>query len=355
MANIRKQKGKKGIKWNVQVRLKGHKPISGTFDRYTEAKQWAEEVEDALRAGYDLEGVRFDDLSFEKALDRYLVEISPSKARNTRQREETAAKSLQRYFAPYTLKEITAALVATYRDDRLKTVTASTVRIELALLSHLYRIATMEWSLEVVNPVAKIRKPSPPRGRLRLLTPEEIDRLLVAAAQSKNKLLHPYLILQLNTGMRPSEGAGLQWEQVLLSEQVVDLTKTKTEPRRVALNDAAQEAIRIIESINGEKQQQWVFLPENPSQRLQHRPNLYFRRAFDNAVNRAKIKDFTMHDLRHTSASYLIMSGVDVRTLAEILGHKSMDMVQRYTHLLDGHKIAAVKKINFTGGDNPQE
>ncbi len=92
-----------------------------------------------------------------------------------------------------------------------------------------------------------------------------------------------------------------------------------------------------------------VFLPENISSTVQRRPNLFFRRAFDNAVKKAEIKDFHMHDLRHTAASYLLMSGSDLRTLADILGHSTMQMVQRYTHLLDDHKLKAVDRINGLG------
>lgn len=340
MANIQKRKGKHGTTYRVLIRLKGHKTISRTFDRHSEAVRWSEEVEDALRAGVDLDGVRFDDLRFDHALDRYLVELSSQKAPNTRAREESAAKNLLAYFAPYTLKEITPAMVAAYRDERQRTVGASTIHKELALISHLYRVALQEWSLVVVNPVAAIRKPTLPRGRLRLLTKEEADRLLIEAGKSKNKKLYSYILLQLYTGMRPSEGAGLRWDQVLLSENIIDLTKTKTDPRRVPLASAAVETLASLEQ-KGE----WVFL-ENPSRNIIIRPNLYFKRSFTNAVTRAVIEDFHMHDLRHTAASYLIMAGVDVRTLADILGHKTMDMVKRYTHLLDDHKIAAVGKID---------
>jgi integrase len=92
-----------------------------------------------------------------------------------------------------------------------------------------------------------------------------------------------------------------------------------------------------------------VFLPEKVSVNVQRRPNLFFRRAFDNAVKKAKIEDFHMHDLRHTAASYLLMAGVDLRTLADILGHSTMQMVQRYTHLLDDHKLKAVDRIDSLG------
>lgn len=343
MASVRKRKGRYGVSYYVQVRVKGHKQVTKTFKRKSDAERWAEDTEALIRSGTDLDGISLDDLLFTKALDRYLVEVSSKKAYNSRRREEDAAKQLVPYFKQYTLKEITPALVAQYRDFRLQKVSASTIHKELALLSHLFRIAEREWSMDVENPVSRISKPTLPRGRLRILDKDESERLLNEAKKSRNKKLYPYLILQLYTGMRPSEGAGLRWEQVFLDQKVIDLTRTKTEPRRVPLTTTATE---ILESIKPAEQTGWVFLPANPSQRIIGRPNLFFRRSFDTAVKRAKIDDFNMHDLRHTAASYLLMAGADIRTLADILGHKTMDMVYRYTHLLDDHKLATVEKID---------
>lgn len=79
------------------------------------------------------------------------------------------------------------------------------------------------------------------------------------------------------------------------------------------------------------------------------RPNQYFRESFEEAVRRANIEDFHMHDLRHTAASYMIMNGVDLRTVADILGHKTIAMTMRYTHLLDDHKLKAVARIEGLG------
>ncbi|HBG18342.1 MAG TPA: integrase, partial [Desulfobulbaceae bacterium] len=130
--------------------------------------------------------------------------------------------------------------------------------------------------------------------------------------------------------------------------RIIDLTVTKTKPRRVPLTI---KAIEILAEIVPEKcdKKLPVFLPPGSSPTVLRRPNLFFRRAFNNALKKAKIEDFTMHDLRHTAASYLLMGGVDLRTLAEILGHNTMQMVQRYTHLLDTHKLAAIDRIEGLG------
>ena len=148
--------------------------------------------------------------------------------------------------------------------------------------------------------------------------------------------------------MRPSEGAGLTWGQIDVDARIIDLTITKTKPRRVPLTIKAIELLLEIMPEQYDKSQ-FVFLPEDCSDVIRRRPNLFFRRAFDNAVKKANIEDFHMHDLRHTAASYLLMAGVDLRTLADILGHSTMQMVQRYTHLLDDHKLKAIDRIEQLG------
>ena len=179
-----------------------------------------------------------------------------------------------------------------------------------------------------MNPVASIRKPKMPDGRLRFLSKDEARHFLDVCKKSKNPTLYSYVQLLLHTGMRPSECAGLIWKQVDIDGRIIDLTITKTKPRRVPLTIRAVEILADLMPEECDKLRP-VFLPTNCSTRVQRRPNLYFRRSFSNAQKKAGIEDFTMHDLRHTAASYLLMAGVDLRTLADILGHSTMQMVQR--------------------------
>ncbi len=349
MARISKLKRKKGIVYKVEIRLKGHPYLSQTFDRLSDAQRWAEDTEATLRSGGYVGDTPPDDMAFSKALDRYELEVSSKKRPNTRAREITSANKLRESFSRLNLKEITPALVAAFRDKRFQSVGPSTIQKDLALLSHLYTIARTEWALEVNNPVTFIRKPATPNGRLRLMSKDEARNLLEICKQSRNEKLYHYVQLMLHTGMRPSEGAGLIWGKVDIDARIIDLTTTKTKPRRVPLTIKAIEILLDImpEQCNGREP---VFLPDKISATVQRRPNLFFRRAFDNAVKKAKIEDFHMHDLRHTAASYLLMAGVDLRTLAEILGYSTTQMVQRYTHLLDEHKLKAIDRIEDLGG-----
>lgn len=348
MATIRTIKRKKGVVHRAEVRIKGHPRLSQTFDRLSDAQRWAEDTEATLRSGGYIGNAAPDDMAFSKALDRYELEISSRKRPNTKAREITSANRLRESFNGLSLKEITPALVAAFRDKRLQKVGPSTLQKDLALLSHLYTIARTEWALEINNPVAFVRKPRKPEGRLRFLSKDEARNLLEICKKSRNEKLYHYVQLLLHTGMRPSEGAGLVWGQVDIDARIIDLTVTKTKPRRVPLTTRTVEILLDImpEQCNSRMP---VFLPKKVSETVQRRPNLFFRRAFDTAIKKAKIEDFHMHDLRHTAASYLLMAGVDLRTLAEILGHNTMQMVQRYTHLLDDHKLKAIDRIEELG------
>ena len=189
MAIIEKRNRKNGVKYCARVRLKGQ-CISKTFERKSDAQRWAEDTEAALRAGVAYIGdAPPGDMSFRVALERYMDDVSAKKKPTTHVREEASARRLLDFFSQMTLGGILSADVARYRDHRAMTVGASTIRNELALLSHLYSVAIMEWSLSVANPVAGIRKPSLPRGRTRFLSMDESKRLLAECRKSQNKNL----------------------------------------------------------------------------------------------------------------------------------------------------------------------
>ena len=349
MATIKTLKrSRKGDVYCAEVRIKGHPNLSRTFDRKSEALRWAEDTEHTLRTVGYIGKVSPNDLLFEDALEKYLTETSIHKAQSTHRRELYQSRSLK-FFNGHTLREITPALAAQFREKRSAEVQPATVIKDLNLLSHIFTIAIREWELEVVNPVTIIRKPKTPPGRLRFLTGAEINRLLEESKKGHRLNLYNYILLQLHTGMRPSEGAALTWEQINFDNRIIDLQKTKTDPRRVPLTVSAIETLANLVPIDGYSCADYVFLPKHPKMSHRLRPNQYFRESFEAAVKRANIENFHMHDLRHTAASYMIMNGVDLRTVADILGHKTISMTMRYTHLLDDHKLKAIDRIDQLG------
>jgi integrase len=348
MATVKARKRKKGTVYCAEVRVKGHPRLSQTFDRQSDAMRWAEDTEKALRDGGHVGSAPPDDMLFDDALEKYLAETSSRKAKSTHRRELYQAKSLE-FFSGHTLKEITPTLAAQFREKRSAEVQPATVIKDLNLLSHIYTTAIREWGVEAVNPVSIIRKPKAPPGRLRFLTSGEIVKLLDESRKGHRHNLYNFILLQLHTGMRPSEGASLTWRQVDFDGRIIDLRETKTDPRRVPLTVPAIETLANLVPVGGFDCNDYVFLPKEPKMTYRLRPNQYFRESFEAAIKRANINDFHMHDLRHTAASYMIMNGVDLRTVADILGHKTISMTMRYTHLLDDHKLKAVDRISTLG------
>ncbi len=252
MARILTRKGKRKTTFTSTVRVKGYDSVSRTFDTKGEARAWAAEIES------DMKGRRFKDprkanRTLTEALDRYLDTVTTQKARTTQERERGIARNLKKYIGENTLlPDISTSVVATYRDQRLKTVSAYAVRLELALLSHLFVKALKEWELPLENPVNAIDRPKAPKGRIIFLKEHEAVRLLDECQKSRNKMLYPYILVLLQTGMRPSEAAGLRWSQIDLASRSLTLHITKNEPRTVPLTKVVVAALQKMRDENGE-------------------------------------------------------------------------------------------------------
>ncbi len=266
--------------------------------------------------------------------------------------KSASQRLLERIGAETPLGSISPQIVAKYRDARLQEVSAYPVRHELSLLSHLFSKAKKEWGLPVENPVTDIERPAPPRGRTRFLTNSEAARLLESSRKSRNYKFYYYILTLLHTGMRSSEAAGLRWAQIDLTKRIIYLPVTKNkDPRWVPLTKELTIELCKLKEISNGQDENLAFLNDDQlkDDRSKARPGLKFRETFNAAKKRAGLLDIHMHDLRHTAASHLIMSGVDIRTLADILGHRTLQMVLRYTHLLHDHKLAAIDKIGLLG------
>lgn len=353
MARIQARKGKRRTTYTATVRMKGNPALARTFDTKGEAKKWAADIETELRAGRYQDTRSAEKLLFAEVVEKYLDQISTTKRPNSERRDRDSAKALLTGLGKETLlTSVNAQRLAAYRDFRIREASPSTIQKEFALLSHLFNIARREWGLPVDNPVKDVSRPKVANNRTRFLTNEEAHMLLETSKNSRNRKLYPYLLLMMHTGMRPSEAAGLKWGDIDLDARLVKLQITKTDMRYVPLTEKASDALCSICPVDVKKEMH-VFLPPESlkSIRVQNVPSLHFKRSFETVRSKAGLDDVHLHDLRHTAASHLLMAGVDIRTLAEILGHKTLQMVHRYTHLLNDHKLKAVDLINSLGLD----
>jgi site-specific recombinase XerD len=209
-----------------------------------------------------------------------------------------------------------------------------------ALLSLVYRLGMQNGKVQL-NPARLVRQRKENNARIRFLSTEE-EQALRKVMQAKYLKDLPQLELALHTGLRLSEQYGLAWDCVDFDRRTLTIPLSKNgELRHVPLNDEAVSALHAARKYSNE--QPYVFL-NRYGQRL-----VSPREWFDPAVKTAGLKDFTWHCLRHTFASRLVMAGVDLRTVQELMGHKTIQMTVRYAHLAPTHQLAAVQRLCDTG------
>jgi len=197
----------------------------------------------------------------------------------------------------------------------------------------------------VRNPAARIRRKTEGNGRVRFLSDAEELRLRAVILRRFPKFL-PHFLLSIHTGMRMTEQYGQRWNQVDFERKQIHLNRTKNgEPRTIPLNAVALSALTEMQ---GEKERP-ASEPVFPSARTGH--SLQGSRGwFSSALEEAKITGYSWHCNRHTFASRLVMAGVDLRAVAELLGHRTLQMVMRYSHLAGEHQAAAVERLVAVGG-----
>ncbi len=347
MATIEKRPGKFGTAWRATVRIRGHRE-SATFDSKAEAAAWAANLEKLLRSGQGLPGeAAGGNRDFAEAADAWQAALERREKLSAASKYMYfhAAKRLKAAFAGRTMGEITRDDVERYRDRRLEEVGAASIRHDFVFLRGLYKHARLEWGLSLPCPVDDVAAPPPPGERVVDVSPEEITRLLDYCCDSQTPLLYSYALLLLLTGMRPSEAASLRWDQVRIAERRIALTKTKTgRGRNVPLADeAVAQLARLREVMPGDM---LFFRDAGDVPRI---ASDHFASQFKRAAARAGLAGLTLYSLRHIAASYLVMSRVDIATVREILGHRSIATTMRYTHINDDHRLAAIKSLDKIG------
>ena len=221
-----------------------------------------------------------------------------------------------------------------YHKNKLKGNKPATVNRLIATLSHMFTKA-VDWNMVEEAALKRIRKvkllPENNR-RLRYLSKEECKELI----SSSEPHLKPILTTAFNSGMRKGEILNLKWDDnVDLKHGFILLGITKNGDRReIPINDTLRST---LQAITRRIDTPYVFYDQKTG-----KPYKDVKRSFKTAVRRAKIHDFKFHDTRHTFASHLVMAGVDITTVKELLGHKTLTMTLRYAHLAPSHKVKAV-------------
>ena len=342
MATIEKRHAKdQKNRFRVIVRVTGYPRRSATFDKIGDARRWSAGIEGQMRAGKYEDDRAAHLYTAAEMIERYERDVLPVKSTKTRYVDQQR-KQLhwwKRQIGAYKLAHLNAFVLAECRDTLAKRLAPGTVNRYLAALSHVFTKAVRDWGWVAANPLQKVQKPSEPRGRVRFLSKDELQRLRAACRQVRSTPLDDVMLLALSTGARKQELLTIRLSDIDLERRSVTLDDTKNhERRRLALSGEALEMVRYRLEHTHLRQ---AYLFEHPRTRSPYQID----KAWDKARNRAGLPDFRFHDLRHTFASYMAMSGASLPEIAEALGHKKLEMVKRYAHLSESHTSAVIARM----------
>jgi integrase len=304
--------------WRAKIRKKGYPSLSASFDTKADAQRWSAEIEGDMSRKRFVDTREAEATTVAEALQRYAREISAQKkgARQELTRIKTWAEGK---YGTKSLAELRSSDLADYRDARLaEGVSTNTVRLSLALISHLYTVAIKDWGIEgLSNPVAKLRMPKGSRERDRRPSSVELAGVLKASRSIHNEM--PAIIeIAIETAMRRGELLTLRREHIKGKHAILEDTKNGSR-RLVPLSMRARTLLESLPAqIDGSV---FSLAPHSVSQ--------YFLRA----CREAKVVDLHFHDLRHEGTSRLFEKGLSIMEVASITGHKTMSMLKRYTHL----------------------
>lgn len=366
MARIKTRTAKDGTsRYTAEVRLKGFPAQAATFIRLTDAKKWIQSTEAAIREGRHFKTREAKRHTFADAIDKYEANILPVRFSTKEQRNRRPILTWWRESIGHCLlSDLTPAIFADCRDQLIKkpsktrknkTLSADTIKRYFLTANTVLKACVNDWAWLEQSPLrdGRVELPSLPAGRVRFLDDGERTRLLEACKNSEQEWLYLGVILAISTGMRQGELMNLYWKApsipptetawgvVYLDQNAIILHDTKNgSKRRVPL--ASLALILLNEHAKVRRLDTRLLFPSP----VDPQKPLNFKRSWATALKHAEIENFKWHDLRHCTASYLAMNGASLAEIAEVLGHKTLQMVKRYAHLSDGHVSSVVESMN---------
>jgi integrase len=289
---------------------------------------------------------RIANYSFKQLADDYLKWAERQRAYA---QKKFVIEQLKDRFGSLPLRRFDTRMIEGYQSERLlagkpkpnsdevRANKPATINRHVATLKHMFTKA-VEWDMveeEVLKRIRRAKLLEENNRRLRYLSKEECNALILAC----DKCLKSVVTTALNTGMRKGEILSLKWDNVDLRHGFILLEKTKNgERREIPINETLRATLSgIVRRLDTP----YVFYNSDTGTRY-----INLHKPFQTALKRAKINDFRFHDLRHTFASHLVMAGVDITTVKELLGHKTLTMTLRYAHLAPSHKVKAVNILD---------
>lgn len=330
MATISKRVSASGqTTWQAKCRRKGFKTQSKTFKTLTDAKTWARQIERSFDTGEAL-GIKaqaaHSGQTVGDILKRFRNEVCPT-LRGGKIDQERIDSWLDMKWTKIPVMELTSSVLAKYRDDRLKTVSAGTVLRELNIIRSALNRARIDWGIPV--PECKITRPKAPAARDRRLKSGEFEKLMEGCERARNKQLRPAVILAIETAARQGELLNLTWAHVDIVGRVARFPITKNgTPRTIPLPTRAIDALKELQADRPASKADhpkfghvlWRYANDRSS--LKH--------AFARLTKRVGIEGLRFHDLRREGVSRMLEKGLNIVEVSQVSGHKTLSMIQRY-------------------------
>lgn len=353
MATIRKR-GE--LQWQAIVKRKGFPGLSKTWNTRKEAEAWARQIESEMDRGVFVSRVEAERVTLAEVIERYREDELPKKRGKG---FSPALNALEYKLGKYSLAALSSKLITEYRKKRLVSVSTDTVRKEINLLSKLIDLAGKEWGMPLPsNPCNMVARPAAGKARERRLEGDELERLLAQCEPHMQALIR----FAIETAARLGELLSVKWVDVDLKKRVmivrgIDERGTKNDDafRAVPLSSAAIEVLERLKALPSPIDDRRVFhwwkaadsfnkswTRAKTRAQIQHLkdkgkwhliPTEYSQADIDRHVD-GFLSDLRFHDLRHEATSRLFEKGVfDSMEVASITGHKTLQMLKRYTHL----------------------
>lgn len=334
MASIYKRKNRNGSSvWRAVIRIKGYPTVCETFSRKQEAEDWAHDQERTIKSGQ----YKFDQYkkqqTFQELFDRFL---SDGALEHHKSKDDTLRHLYYwcERFASYALVHITPELIGKERQLLLTTPTPqkksrspATINRYLASLSSLfsYAVKQLRWITE--SPCQYLKKLKEDNVRDRVLAPEEITSLLSACRQSSSPYLYCIVLISITTGARQGELLSLKWQDIDFDHCLAFLKETKNgSPRSIFLVPPVMEELKKLHA-KRDKTKEHVFASKTAFGKVD------IKKPWQKALSSAGITNYRFHDMRHCFATLAASQGASNLELSAALGHKTLEMLQRYTHL----------------------
>lgn len=280
-------------------------------------------------------------LGFREAAEKYLVKLEKEGGKDLYMKKFRFDGHLIPFFKNKPIAKITSFDIERYKKHRQnEEAKPGTINRELSACSHLYTKA-IEWDWIDHKPFA-IKKFKEDKGRIVYLIPEQIERLLDAAKQDQNEHIYPFIVIGLETSMRKMEILSIQMEYIDTEKRLIYIPQAKGGAREQPITKRLAEFLKEYLD-TAEPGQKWLF----PSYSSRTGHTVSIEKPFRRVVKAAGLdeKEVVRHTLRHTAITHLVQAGVDLPTVQRISGHKSFDMVVRYSHQNGKHINSAMDKL----------